>query len=273
MKQILVAMESKSNHPLALAIMNYFPNVKGLELEISSNIGEGLESTYNNKVYKLGKPSLFVESSSRTQEIRERLEKQGKTVIFFGEDEQIMMILAIQDIPSTTSFETIQYFEQEHIPTVMITGDAQATGEAIAQELGIHTVLANVLPVQKSEVIVNLKQQYGLVAMIGDGVNDAPALVASDIGIAMKTGTDIAIDVADGVLMKHDLTRLIYTHKVSKKLRQIVLQNIVFSMAVVLLLILINIFGSINMTLAVTIHEGSTILVLLNGLRMLQNLK
>lgn len=273
LKQILVAMESKSNHPLALAIMNYFPKDNGLELEITNKIGEGLESTYNNKVYKVGKPSLFVETSPRTQEIRERLETQGKTVIFFGEDEQIMMILAIQDVPSPTSFETIQYFKQEHIPTVMITGDAQVTGEAIAQELGIHSVLANVLPAQKSEVINELKQQYGLVAMIGDGVNDAPALVASDIGIAMGTGTDIAIDVADGVLMKHDLTRLIYTHKVSKKLRKIVFQNIVFSMAVVLFLIIVNIFGTINMTLAVTIHEGSTILVLLNGLRMLKNLK
>ena len=270
---ILVSMESKSNHPLAQAILKHFPEYKGFDFEITNKIGEGIAAVHQEKTYHVGKPDLFKESNPRTEEIKARLEKEGKTVIYFGEDEKILMILAVLDIASPSSQETIEYFRSNQVHTVMITGDAQKTGTAIAHKLGMTQVRANVLPAQKSAVIEELKQEYGMVAMVGDGVNDAPALVASDIGIAMGTGTDIAIDVADGVLMRHDLTRLIYTHKISQKLRKIVWQNIIFSMAVVVFLIGINIFGDVKMSLAVLIHEGSTILVILNGLRMLIDLE
>nr|WIF89243.1 HAD-IC family P-type ATPase [Acholeplasma laidlawii] len=122
----------------------------------------------------------------------------------------------MQDIPKETSKEAIEYFKTQNIHTVMITGDAKRTGEAIGRQLGIDEVKGNVLPEDKSKIITELKGLYGTTAMLGDGVNDAPALVAADIGIAMGEGTDIAIDVADAVLMKNDLNKFAYTHRVSK---------------------------------------------------------
>src|SRR5690625_1501802 len=134
-------------------------------------------------------------------------------------------------------------------------------------------VRGNVLPKEKAEVVNELKHEYPTIAMLGDGVNDAPALVTADIGVAMGEGTDIAIDVADAVLMKNDLTRFSYTHKLAKKLRKIVWQNIFMALAIVVLLVILNITGNMNMTFAVIIHEGSTLLVIFNGLRMLAGVR
>src|SRR5699024_8261499 len=161
------------------------------------------------------------------------------------------------------------YFKSEGIHTVMLTGDAKRTGEAIGRQLGIDEVRGNIMPEEKAAMITDLKQSYPVMAMVGDGVNDAPALVTADIGVAMGEGTDIAIDVADAVLMKNDLTRFAYTHRVAKRLRKIVWQNIFMALAIVVLLVILNMTGNMNMTFAVIIHEGSTLLVILNGLRML----
>ncbi len=168
--------------------------------------------------------------------------------------ETVAALVAIQDIPKETAKNAIKYFQNENIHTVMITGDAVKTGQAIGKSLGIDEVKGNVLPEDKSRIITELKNKYNVVAMVGDGVNDAPALVTADIGVAMGEGTDIAIDVADAVLMKNDLNRLAYTHKVAKKLRKIVWQNIAFSMLVVVALITMNIIGVMNMSFAVLIH-------------------
>ncbi|WP_162140255.1 heavy metal translocating P-type ATPase [Haploplasma axanthum] len=270
---ILVSMESKSNHPLATAIINYFDVTKKIEVEAENIIGVGLIANYKDKQYKIGKPTSYKTISKELVNVTHEYSNEGKTVVYFGVNEEVVLLIAIQDIPKESSKVAIDFLNKENVRTVMITGDAVKTGEAIGNKLGINEVIGNVLPEDKANIIKDLKTKYGVVAMLGDGVNDAPALVTADIGIAMGDGTDIAIDVADGVLMKNDLTKFVYTYKTSKKLRRIVWENIIFSMLVVLFLITINFFGKMEMPLAVLVHEGSTIVVILNGLRLLKRIK
>lgn len=267
---IIVSMESKSNHPLANAIVQHFNQIVAEELEVKNVIGVGLVSEYNGITYKIGKPSSVKEIPEDIQKQTEKLEYDGKTVVYFSDNDQVVGLIAIQDIPKDTSKEAIQYFKNEGIHTIMITGDAERTGEAIGRQLNLDAVRGNVLPEEKADIITHLKNDYPVMAMVGDGVNDAPALVTADIGVAMGEGTDIAIDVADAVLMKNDLNKFAYTHRIAKKLRKIVWQNIIIALLVVLFLITINIMGKVNMAYAVLIHEGSTLLVILNGLRMLR---
>lgn len=271
-KQIIVSMESKSNHPLAQAILNHYKQVIPIELEVENIIGVGLVADVEGLSYKIGKPSSYDTASTDIQQQTDTLENEGKTVIYFGAAENVFGLIAIQDVPKETSKQAVKYFKDENIHTVMITGDAKRTGEAIGRTLGLDEVRGNVMPEEKSNIVSTLKDTYPVTAMIGDGVNDAPALVTADIGVAMGEGTDIAIDVADAVLMKNDLTKFAYTHRIAKKLRKIVIQNILFALVVVLFLVIVNITGNMNMTLAVIIHEGSTLAVILNGLRMLKEI-
>ncbi|MFD1929544.1 heavy metal translocating P-type ATPase [Sporosarcina siberiensis] len=268
--QLIVSMESKSNHPLAQAILNFYDMVSPYELEVENVIGVGLLAQADGTTYKIGKPTSYKKISDVLQKQTRIFEEEGKTVVYFGSEEEVLLLLAIQDIPKETSMEAIQYLKEQHIHTIMITGDAKRTGEAIGRTLGIDEVRGNVMPEEKANIITELKQKYPVIAMVGDGVNDAPALVAADIGIAMGDGTDIAIDVADAVLMKNDLMKFSYTHRVAKKLRRIVIQNIFIALAVVVFLVIVNLTGNIDMTSAVIIHEGSTLIVIFNGLRMLK---
>src|SRR5699024_10663240 len=142
---------------------------------------------------------------------------------------------------------------------------AKQTGEAISRQLEIDEVRGNVMPDEKASIITELKETYPVMAMVGDGVNDAPALVTADIGVAMGEGTDIAIDVADAGLMKNDLSKFGYARELAKNLREVVVQNIIFALAVVVLLGIANIIRQVNMTLAVLFHEGSTLAVIFNG--------
>lgn len=151
----------------------------------------------------------------------------------------------------------------------MITGDNEATARAIANEAGLTRYIAECLPEEKVSQIKMLREEYGTIGMIGDGINDAPALATADVGIAMGEGTDAALETADVVLMKNDLVRLSDAIRQSRKLNRIVLQNVVFALGVILVLIATNIFELLIMPFAVVGHEASTILVILNGLRLL----
>lgn len=272
-ESVIYSMEKKSNHPLAMAIINHFDGRDVLDIEVENLIGTGLTAEFDGNTYLIGKPTAYGSVSDEIMSHTDTYESEGKTVVYFGLDSKVLGLIAIQDIPKQTSLEAIRYFQENNIHTVMITGDGIRTGEAIGRQLGIDEVRGNVLPENKSEIVKELKQDYPVVAMVGDGVNDAPALVAADIGVAMGEGTDIAIDVADAVLMKNDLSKLAYTHKVSKKLRKVVIQNIIFAMLVVLFLVTINIFGLMTLSQAVLIHEGSTLVVIVNGLRLLKSVE
>ncbi len=272
-EEIIVSMESKSNHPLAQAIIKHYSDIVPTELEVENIIGVGLIATSGQATYKIGKPNSYHVIPEDIQRQTEIFEREGKTVVYFGTNEKVLALLAIQDVPKESSKAAIQYFTDENIHTVMLTGDAKRTGEAIGRQLEIDEVRGNIMPDEKAAIISELKETYPVMAMVGDGVNDAPALVTADIGIAMGEGTDIAIDVADAVLMKNDLSKFAYTHKLAKKLRKVVWQNIIFALAVVVFLVISNMIGRMNMTLAVIFHEGSTLAVIFNGLRLLKGVK
>src|SRR5690625_1335132 len=272
-EKIIVSMESKSNHPLAQAILKHYDQITPDELEVENIIGVGLVATVGNITYKIGKPKSYHVIPEDIRKQTEVFEHEGKTVVYFGFEEQVLTLIAIQDVPKETSKEAIGYFKNENIHTVMITGDAKRTGEAVGRQLGIDEVRGSVMPDEKATIISELKETYPVMAMVGDGVNDAPALVTADVGIAMGEGTDIAIDVADAVLMKNDLSKFAYTHQLAKKLRKIVWQNIFIALAVVVFLVVANTIGQMSMTLAVVFHEGSTLVVIFNGLRLLKGIK
>lgn len=271
--KIIVSMENSANHPLAKAMLRHFDQVSPIALDVQNDIGKGLKTIYEGKEYKIGKQDFFANIASELLVQTERLTKQGKNVVFFGENDHVVGYLAMMDLPQPTASSVIDYLNTQGIQTVMITGDATLTGQAVGDLLGISQVKGNVLPEQKSTIITELQQQYGKTVMIGDGINDAPALVQADIGFAMGDGTDVAIDVADAVIMKNDLTRFKYAHQVSKKLDRIVWQNMIFSMLIVALLVVFNFFGKIEIGLGVFVHEGSTLVVILNGLRLLLPIK
>lgn len=271
--KIIVSMENSANHPLAKAMLRHFDQVSPIVLDVQNDIGKGLKTIYKGKEYKIGKQDFFANIASELLVQTERLTKQGKNVVFFGENDHVVGYLAMMDLPQPTASSVIDYLNTQGIQTVMITGDATLTGQAVGDLLGISQVKGNVLPEQKSTIITELQQQYGKTVMLGDGINDAPALVQADIGFAMGDGTDVAIDVADAVIMKNDLTRFKYAHQVSKKLDRIVWQNMIFSMLIVALLVVFNFFGKIEIGLGVFVHEGSTLVVILNGLRLLLPIK
>lgn len=267
---IIVALESQSNHPLAKAILEKFSFKDKLDIEVTNIIGEGIAGKYLNSYYRIGKPTSFENVILEYTNLNKEWGSEGKTVVYIAKDDEVIGILALMDIPSEHARETVNYFKENDVHTTLITGDSQITGSAVGRLLGLDEIIANVLPEDKSNIIKNQKQEYGITAMVGDGVNDAPALVMSDVGIAMGDGTDVAVEVSDLVLMQNDLSKLISLHQVSKKMQRIIWQNIIFSMVTVVFLVIASLLGLTDIAISVIVHEGSTILVILNGLRLLK---
>lgn len=267
---IIVAMEKQSNHPLANAIINKF-DTKGNDIVVSVTqlIGQGLQTVYDDKLIQIAKPSVFKHVGSNWLVQQESHEKQGQTVMFIAVDNVVIGFIAVQDVAQESSALVMDYLRKENIHSIMLTGDAKVTGDAIGQEIGIDTVVADVLPDQKAAIIMENKAKYGMVGMVGDGVNDAPGLAKADIGIAMGDGTDVAIETADVVVMKNNLTHIVNAHQASKRLKWVVIQNVGFSLLIVLLLITLSLSGHLSVVAGVMAHEGSTIIVLLNSLRLL----
>ena len=203
-------------------------------------------------------------------EEKNKLEQEGKTVVFVSKNQEIIGLVAFMDVPRDEAKRVINYFKQQGIHTTMITGDSQTTGKEVGKLVGINEVEANVMPENKVSVINRKKHELGNVVMVGDGINDTPSLSAADVGIAMGSGTDAAIEIADVVLMNNDLTKLTYAHKMSLKMRKITYQNIIFAMCVIIMLVILNFLGRMDITFGVILHEGSTLVVILNALRMLK---
>ena len=273
MIDIVVALEKEANHPLANAILEGFESKEVLSIEVTNQIGKGLMGNYNGREYRIGKPTSFKDVSTTFTQLNEEWAAEGNTVVYVAEDEEVVGLIGLMDIPNTAAKSTIEYFKRLGIHTTLITGDSEMTGKAVAKELGIDEVIADVMPEDKSNIIEHQQEKYGVVAMVGDGVNDAPALVKADVGIAMGQGTDVAVEVSDLALMQNDLTKLVNAHKHAVKMNKIIWQNVLFSMGVVLFLVTVSLLGLTDMTLSVIVHEGSTIVVILNGLRLLRSVK
>lgn len=270
MMSILVAMEKQSNHPLARAIIEKFTASKELDIKVENKIGEGVEAEYLGDKYNIAKPTAFENYNNKFFEEKNKLEQEGKTVVFVSKNQQIIGLVAFMDVPRDEAKRVINYFKQQGIYTTMITGDSQTTGKEVGKLVGINEVEANVMPENKVSVINRKKHELGNVAMVGDGINDTPSLSAADVGVAMGSGTDAAIEIADVVLMNNDLTKLTYAHKMSLKMRKITYQNIIFAMCVIIMLVILNFLGKMDITYGVILHEGSTLVVILNALRMLK---
>ncbi|WP_407268510.1 heavy metal translocating P-type ATPase [Radiobacillus sp. PE A8.2] len=279
---IAAALEKGSGHPLASAIMRKADNDKvdfdALTIENFSSItGKGVKASVNGTFYYIGSPRLFEEvldsgvSSELKNQIKD-LQKQGKTVMVLGAENEILTLIAVADEVRETSKEAIQKLYNMGIKkTVMLTGDNEATAQAIGKKLGVNEIKAELMPQEKLEYIKKLRSEEENVAMIGDGVNDAPALAASTVGIAMGgAGTDTALETADIVLMADDLEKLPFTIKLSKKALQIIKQNISFALGIKLLALILVIPGWLTLWMAIFADMGATLLVTLNGLRLLR---
>jgi Cd2+/Zn2+-exporting ATPase len=275
-QQVVVAMEKQSNHPLARAVVDHLSNKtedRLIHFDLINEVeGKGMEGVSGTESYKIGKKEFVVKEEDVPLAF-EAMNRQGegKTVLYVSKNDELVAYIALLDLPASGAKETVDYFKRQNIRTLMITGDNQATGESIGSLIGVDEVIANCLPDEKAELIIELKKRYGTIVMVGDGINDAPALANASIGIAMGAGTDLAMEAADMVLVKNDLQQLSYSHRLSKRLNRIIMQNVVFSIAVIVFLIIVNLLQLINLPLGVIGHEGSTILVILNGLRLLRS--
>ncbi|MDS9472355.1 heavy metal translocating P-type ATPase [Sporosarcina pasteurii] len=272
--QLLASIESQSNHPLALSIVRFAQEQNAITNDrpmIEDIPGHGIKAFTNQGEILVGSPKFVGREDSQSFQngISQSLAAEGKTVIFMKDAQGIAAVVALKDTLREEAVSALYQLHKVGIRTIMLTGDNERTAETIAMEAGMDRYVAECLPEMKVEHVKQLIQEEGSVGMIGDGINDAPALATATTGIAMGQGTDVALETADVVLMKSDLTKIAYSIKLSRKMRRIVKQNIFFSVAVIALLIVSNFMQVIDLPLGVIGHEGSTILVILNGLRML----
>ncbi|KYD32576.1 heavy metal translocating P-type ATPase [Parageobacillus toebii] len=279
---ITAAIEKGSQHPLASAIIRKAEE-DGLNFndvsveEFQSITGKGVKAKVNNEMYYVGSPSLFEEllPNGIQSEIKEQitaLQTQGKTVMALGTEKEILALIAVADEIRESSKEVIRKLHQVGIEkTVMLTGDNQRTAEAIGKQVGVSDIKADLLPEDKLNFIKELRDKYQSVAMVGDGVNDAPALAASTVGVAMGgAGTDTALETADIALMSDDLSKLPYTIKLSRKALAIIKQNITFSLGIKALALLLIVPNWLTLWLAIFADMGATLIVTLNSMRLLK---
>ena len=272
----IVSLEQFSTHPLAKAI-----TIAGQERKEFTDIvavtemvdvpGNGIQGMIAGKLWKIGKRE-FVAFDTASLPLKEQsmvAATEGKTIVYVEYMGNVVAFLAMQDIIRPGVKEAMFSLKNSGITTVLLTGDNEHTGKAIAAAVGIQEVHANCLPDEKVAHLRDIAASYENIVMVGDGINDAPALAYASIGVAMGKGSDIAIESADVVLMESDITKIAYLVALAKRLQKISLQNVVFSLGVIATLLILNFTQILTLPFGVVGHEGSTILVILNGLRLL----
>lgn len=281
---LAAAVEAKSEHPLAQATVKA---AQRRELtwpeatDFQASTGQGVVGTVNGRQIRIGNGRFFAQYKTTGLDVAEaemdRLQQLGRTSVLVAEIEPetetavMLGVLAYADVIRPDAPDVVRALHAngvEHV--IMLTGDNDAIAGQIAAQVGVDAYFADLLPEDKVTAVKKVRQQYGPVAMVGDGVNDAPALATADIGIAMgAAGTDVALETADIVLMSDDLHNLPYVIGLSRKTRQTLLQNLGFALFMILLMLGTIFFSGLALPAAVVGHEGGTVLVSLNGLRML----
>lgn len=271
--QIAGSLESKSKHPLAEAIIQYveesdmdFKDVK----DFKSITGKGVQGIIDGKMFYIGKKSLFKDSSEFPEDLINKLQNEGKTAIILGNDEHILGIIGLMDKIRPLSRSTIAGLKERNIKTVMLTGDNEGTAKAVASKIGIDEYYASLLPEDKVRIVDELLDKGEYVAMVGDGVNDAPALARANVGIAMgAAGSDVAIETADIALMQDDISKVNYLIDLSRKTMSVVKQNVYSAITIQLALAAFAVLGFVSLWVAVTFGDmGLTLAVILNALRI-----
>jgi Cd2+/Zn2+-exporting ATPase len=278
--RLAAAVEQQSNHPLALAVVRTAQE-RGLELPAAIGLenlpGHGVKSEVDGRPVLIGSARLFAETAvtrldAGTLQAVERLEDTGKTTMIVCHGDQFLGLLALADTPRPAIQQTMAELLGLGIQKlVMLTGDNADVARQIGAEVGVTDVRAGLLPEQKLEAVQELQDDYGDIAMVGDGVNDAPALASATVGIAMGgAGTAVALETADVALMADDLSHLPFAVGLGRASRAIIRQNLAIALGIIGLLILTSVLGLIQLGGAVLLHEGSTILVVFNALRLLR---
>lgn len=276
--QVAGAVETKSQHPLARAILHY-AFVKQLHIpsveQFQSVTGKGAKGIVNGKEVYVGSLSSVCAMMDVQREVIAQArvyEEEGKSLVAVVEGDVFLGLIAVADEVREESAAILQQLKANGVKeTIMLTGDGERTANAMAKRLGVTNVRASLLPEQKLAEIKSMQNKFGQVAMVGDGVNDAPALAAANIGIAMGgAGTDTALETADIALMSDDLTKLPYAIRLSRKTLTIIQQNIAFALGLKMLAILLVVPGWLTLWIAIFADIGATLLVVLNSLRLMR---
>lgn len=277
--EIAAAIENRSQHPLAEAILRY-ARTKNIAVrdgeDFQSLTGKGAGVKIGGETYYIGNSRLFedlkVTLNSGVRAQLAGLQGRGRTAMIIGTAKEVLGIIAVADKIRESSRAAVESLRRAGIANVvMLTGDNAGTARAIAGELGISDYRAELLPENKLDTIKSLQAEYGKVAMVGDGVNDAPALAAATVGIAMGgAGTDTALETADIALMADDLSKLPYAMYLSRRALRVIKQNITFSLAVKVIFIVATFLGFANLWMAVFADTGAALLVIANGMRLMK---
>lgn len=267
----VVYMEQQSNHPIAEAIVNSFSDISLSQVNTTQEVEEVAGSGLKKGDILIGKPSSFLNYKDYDH-FAEHLESSFTTV-FVAKGKQVVGFLTLQDQVREESAEAIRLFTDSGVHVQMVTGDNESVAKEVSQHVAIEHYYANCLPEDKIEFVQRDQQAGHVVGMIGDGINDAPALANADIGIAMGSGSSVAMESSDVVIVQNDLLKLYYSYDLSHRLNRIIRQNIIFAVGVIIALIVLNLIGWLDLPTGVVFHEGSTILVILNGLRLLKTKK
>ncbi len=278
--RVAASLESLSEHPIGEAVVR-FAQKQRVEWQTATNVqahtGQGITGEIDGQLAIVGK-AAFVEEyvddwSDTLMKSAQQLEETGKTVVWVAYAGKPLGVIAIADTVRPEAARTIARLKQLGVEEiVMLTGDNDRTARSIARDLSIDQVYSELLPENKVEIVRSLQCRYQTIAMVGDGINDAPALAQASVGIAMGiAGSDVALETADIVLMADRLERLATAIRLGRRSQRVVKQNIVFALSFIVLLLVANFVSQITLPVGVVGHEGSTVLVTLSGLRLLKN--